>query len=148
MALVTGGLPSVGEGEWYRRAGQSHLHLHCCLQLAFLLRSRECAARMLKFSISFVTMSAQPCLAFTAVCDASVARVISVVTQCTDRHSDNSAPLRVASSSNGVSTAAAGKCTYRTTLPRMKTFFTELWNGVRSAFLSSRVLLYPACPQS
>jgi hypothetical protein len=35
-------------------------------------------------------------------------------------------PLLVASSSSGTSTAAAGRCTYRTTEPRMKTFLTEL----------------------
>ena len=33
-------------------------------------------------------------------------------------------PLRVASSSNAVSTADAGRWTYLTTDPRMKTFFT------------------------
>lgn len=35
-------------------------------------------------------------------------------------------PLRVASSSSDTSTAAAGRCTYRTTLPRIKTFLTAL----------------------
>ena len=34
-------------------------------------------------------------------------------------------PLRVASSKSAVSTAAPGRWTYRTTLPLMKTFFTE-----------------------
>jgi hypothetical protein len=35
-------------------------------------------------------------------------------------------PLLVASSNNPVSTAPAGKCTYLTTLPRTKMFFTAL----------------------
>lgn len=34
-------------------------------------------------------------------------------------------PLLVASSNKARSTAAAGKCTYRTTLPLMKTFLTD-----------------------
>ena len=38
-----------------------------------------------------------------------------------------SVPLLVASSNNAVSTAAPGKCTYRTTLPLMNTFLTEDW---------------------
>lgn len=42
------------------------------------------------------------------------------------RFNSSAIPLRVASSSSGVSTAAAGRCTYLTTLPRMKTFLTEL----------------------
>lgn len=40
-------------------------------------------------------------------------------------------PRRVASSSSGVSTAAAGRCTYLTVLPRMKTFLTELCRTFR-----------------
>lgn len=50
----------------------------------------------------------QPCFALAAACAAS---------------------LLVASSSSAVSTAAPGRCTYRTTLPRMKTFLTELCDG-------------------
>jgi hypothetical protein len=42
----------------------------------------------------------------------------------TGRKCDNP-PLLVASSKSAVSTAAAGKWTYRTTLPRINTFFTE-----------------------
>jgi len=41
-----------------------------------------------------------------------------------------SLPLLVASSNKGVSTDAAGRWTYLTTLPLMKTFLTELcYNG-------------------
>lgn len=43
------------------------------------------------------------------------------------RSNSSAIPLRVASSSSGVSTAAAGRWTYLTTLPRMKTFLTELY---------------------
>lgn len=39
--------------------------------------------------------------------------------------SDFHVPLLVASSNSATSTAAPGKCTYRTTLPRIKTFLTE-----------------------
>jgi hypothetical protein len=47
-------------------------------------------------------------------------------------HSSNS-PLLVASSKSGTSTALAGKCTYRTTEPRIKTFLTALWSdGITS----------------
>lgn len=39
--------------------------------------------------------------------------------------SESHVPLLVASSNSATSTAAPGKCTYRTTLPRMKTFLTD-----------------------
>ena len=41
-------------------------------------------------------------------------------------------PLLVASSSKAVSTEAVGRCTYRTTLPRMKTLFTALYTRLVS----------------
>ena len=51
-------------------------------------------------------------------------------------------PLLVASSNKGVSTDAAGRWTYLTTLPLMKTFLTELYsNGVLRQRPCS--LLYP-----
>lgn len=46
-------------------------------------------------------------------------------------------PLLVASSSNAVSTAAPGKCTYRTTLPRIKTFLTDDYIRTHTAHLAS-----------
>ena len=45
-------------------------------------------------------------------------------------------PLLVASSNKAVSTAPAGKCTYRTTLPRMKRCLTELWRTTMLAGLA------------
>ena len=68
---------------------------------------------------------AQPCLAFADVCDASTMGPTSARDHSIEE-SRSFIPRRVASSSSGVSTAAAGRWTYRTTLPRMKTFFTEL----------------------
>ncbi|KAK4131708.1 DRMBL-domain-containing protein [Trichocladium antarcticum] len=47
----------------------------------------------------------------------------------TKRKSARDSPLLVASSSSGVSTALAGRCTYLTTEPRMKTFLTALCEG-------------------
>lgn len=46
--------------------------------------------------------------------------------------------LLVASSNNPLSTSLAGKCTYLTTLPLIKTFFTELRWGY---FVSSRTVM-------
>lgn len=47
-------------------------------------------------------------------------------------------PLLVASSSRAVSTEAAGKWTYRTTLPRMNTFLTDDWIIRQSGHTISR----------
>lgn len=41
-------------------------------------------------------------------------------------------PLLVASSNKAVSTDAADRCTYLTTLPLMKTFRTELYHSIFS----------------
>jgi hypothetical protein len=55
-----------------------------------------------------------------------------------------SLPLLVASSNRGVSTEAAGRWTYLTTLPLMKTFFTELCcDGAFRQRICSLLCSYP-----
>jgi len=50
-------------------------------------------------------------------------------------------PLLVASSSNGISTAVAGRWTYLTTEPRMKTFLTALCEGRSAHVMQCHVMV-------
>lgn len=53
-----------------------------------------------------------------------------------ENRKEENEPLLVASSSSATSTPDAGRCTYRTTLPRMKTFFTDDYSTQRNGYVS------------
>ena len=76
--------------------------------------------------------------AFEACCAAS--KMVHISGEVPEYAAESSLPLRVASSKRFVSTAAPGRWTYRTTLPRMKTFLTDDFDMSSQSTFSHREL--------